>query len=125
MSTSDDEYRRGRAVTRGETRPEVRSRYRRLLPVVWGVGAVLFVVALGFGPLPGLAVVGVMHVFFFGLIRADIASLRRQGVNWGVTRHVWLAAALLLPFAVPAYYVVSGRKMRTTNERRGYDADRD
>lgn len=117
---SDDEYRRGRAVTRGDERAEVRPRYRRLLPVVWGVGAVLFVVGLALGPAPALAVLGVTHVFFAGLIRADIAALRRQGVNWGPTRHLWLAAALLLPFAAPAYYVVSGRKVRTTNERRGH-----
>ena len=110
-------------MTREERRPAVRPRYRRLLPVVWGVGAVLFVVALGFGPAPGLAVVGVMHVFFLGLIWADIAALRRQGVNWGASRHLWLVAALLLPFAAPAYYVVSGRKVRTTNERRGHSAD--
>lgn len=117
---SDDEYRRGRAVTRGDERSEVRPRYRRLLPVVWGVGAVLFVVGLALGPAPALAVLGVTHAFFAGLIWADIAALRRQGVNWGTTRYLWLAAALLLPFAAPAYYVVSGRKVRTTNERRGH-----
>ncbi len=120
MSTSADEYRRGETVSRDTRRAEVRPRYRRLLPVIWGVGAVLFVFGLTLGPVPALAVLGVTHVFFAGLVRADIAALRRQGVNWGPTRHVWLAAALLLPFAVPAYYVVSGRKVRKTNERRGH-----
>ena len=118
MSMSADEYRRGREVTRGDERSEVRPRYRRLLPVVWGVGAVLFVVGLALGPAPALAVLGVTHVFFAGLIRADVAALRRQGVDWGTTRHLWPVAALLLPFAAPAYYVVSGRKVRTTNQRR-------
>jgi hypothetical protein len=118
-----DEYRRGRDVTREADPPEVRPRYRPVIPVVWGVGAVLFVVSLWFGLGPALAVVGVTHLFFAGLVRADVAALGRQGVEWGAWRHGWVVAALVLPFAAPAYYVASGRKLRETNERRGHGVE--
>ena len=119
----DDEYRRGRNVTREDTPVEVSPQFRPVLPVVWGVGAALFLAGLWFGAAPALAVVGVTHLFFAGLVRADIAALRRQGVTWGASRYGWITAVLVLPFAAPAYYVVSGRKVREVNERRGYGVE--
>lgn len=113
-----DSYRRGRQVERDQTRPKVRPRYRGILPVIWGIGAVLAFVAGMFGWDALLAVVVVMHIFFSGLIYADIKVLRRQGLDWGVSRHLWFGAALVLPFVALAYYVYSGRRIRAENDRR-------
>lgn len=99
-------------------------RYRRVLPVIWGIGAVIILVLsflnIGFGVVVR-AVAGVFlitHVFFAGLIRADIKSLRRQGVDWGHSRHLWFGAAFTLPFVALAYYWYSGRVVRRANESR-------
>jgi hypothetical protein len=94
-----------------------------VIPVVWGIGAVLFLVVLGFDVAAAFAVVLVTHVFFAGLIRADIKSLRRQGVDWGFSRHLWFAGAFTLPFVAPAYYWYSGRVVRGENEERGVAAE--
>jgi hypothetical protein len=117
-----DEYRRGTQVTREreKRRNRVTPLYRRILPVLWAVGTVLFLFFAAWrGPAPSLAVVVVMHVFFAGLIRGDIRALRRQGLEWGFSRHVWFAAALVLPFVALVYYVYSGRRVRRVNEERG------
>jgi hypothetical protein len=70
-----------------------------------------------------LAVVLVMHIFFSGLIYADIKVLRRQGLDWGISRHLWFGAALVLPFVALAYYVYSGRRIRAENEQRNTGHD--
>ncbi|SFR69170.1 hypothetical protein [Halogeometricum limi] len=118
--TSGDEYRRGRRVERERESFEVESVYRRLLLLIWGLGAliVLVVPAFGVGWSGIVAVVLVMHVFFSGLIRADISALRKQGVEWGASRHLWFASALVFPLVTLAYYWYSGRVVRRENERR-------
>jgi hypothetical protein len=117
-----DDYRRGEQVRRDREKHEnrVTPLYRRILLPLWGVGAVLFVVfgAL-YGPVESLAVALAMHLMFAGFIRGDINALRRQGLEWGLSRHVWFAAAIVLPFVAPAYYVYSGRRVRRENEERG------
>lgn len=113
-----DSYRRGRDVERNRTRPKVRPRYRGILPVIWGIGAVLAFLAGMFGWSPLVAVVLVMHIFFAGLIYADIKVLRRQGLDWGLSRHLWFGGALTLPFVALVYYVYSGRRIRAENDRR-------
>lgn len=114
-----EEYRTGTEVE-GARRPEVSGLYRPLLPWIWALGGVLLFLAgfLGWGE--ALTVVIVTHIFFAGLIRADIKSMRKQGLDWGKSRHLWFGAALGLPFVVPAYYYVSGRKVRRANRERGY-----
>lgn len=117
-----DGYRRGRDVDPNEVGPnEVRPLYRPLVPIIWGVGVVIIVVLalLGFGLDAIFAVVLVTHTSFAGLIRWDIRSLRRQGVAWGGTRHLWFGAAIGLPFVAPAYYLYSGRVVRRENASRG------
>lgn len=113
-----DSYRRGKQVERNRTRPRVRSLYRNILPVIWAIGAVLAFLVLPFGWDATFAVVLVMHIFFAGLVYADIKGLRRQGLDWGFTRHLWFAAAFTLPFVAPAYYLYSGRRIERENERR-------
>ncbi|AFK19470.1 hypothetical protein E6P09_11860 [Haloferax mediterranei ATCC 33500] len=118
---STDEYRRGRAVERerqGKQRP-VRGRYRGVLPIIYAIGLVIFtVVSLYIGPEPAFAVYLVTHVFYAGLVRADINSLRGQGIEWGLSRHLWFGAAFALPFVAPAYYLYSRRVIRRENESR-------
>ncbi|MFC6825349.1 hypothetical protein [Halopelagius fulvigenes] len=122
--SSGDGYRRGRDVERERDDPSVSGVYRPILPVIWGIGAVLFLVVGWFDLRGALAVVLVTHLFFAGLIRADIKSLRRQGVDWGHSRHLWFGAAFTLPFVALAYYWYSGRVVRRANESRGVgDAD--
>ncbi len=96
----------------------MRGPYRPILPVVWALGGVILLVVLPFGIDAALAVLLVTHLFFAGLVRADIKALRRQGLEWGYTRHLWFGAAFGLPFAAPAYYLYSGRRIRAENERR-------
>lgn len=116
--SSGDGYRRGRAVERDAEEWSVSGVYRPILPVIWGIGAVLFL-GVGWFDLRGAAaVVLVTHLFFAGLIRADIKSLRKQGVDWGHSRHLWFGAAVALPFVAPAYYWYSGRVVRRVNESR-------
>jgi hypothetical protein len=103
----------------------VSSLFRPILPVIWLVGGVLLLLAFGFSTQAAVTVVIVLHIFFAGLIRADIKSLRRQGLKWGHSRHLWFGAALTLPFVVPAYYLYAGRKIRAENESRGYAPDGD
>lgn len=117
--SSGDGYRRGRNVEQDGDDWAVSGRYRPILPVIWGIGAVLFLVVGWFDVRAALAVVLVTHLFFAGLIRADIKSLRRQGVDWGHSRHLWFGAAFTLPFVALAYYWYSGRVVRRENDARG------
>lgn len=118
-----DGYRRGADVERNQRRPTVSSPYRRILPVIWALGGVLFVGVLPFGWSAGIAVVLVLHMFFGGLVFADIQSLRRQGLDWGLTRHLWFGAAFIIPFIALLYYVYSGRRVTAENERRNAGSD--
>ncbi|MFC6726148.1 hypothetical protein ACFQE1_17620, partial [Halobium palmae] len=68
------------------------------------------------------AVYLVTHVFLAGFVRTDIIALKRQGLDWGPTRHVWFAATLVLPLVAPAYYLYAGRRIERENERRGFGA---
>lgn len=114
-----DSYRRGKQVDRNRTRPRVRAPYRGILPLIWVIGAVLLVVAALFvGPDGALAVVLVMHLFFAGVIHIDIKAQRRQGLEWGLWRHLWFGVAIVFPFVALVYYVYSGRKVRAENSRR-------
>lgn len=119
---STDEYRRGREVERERQQKQRRAdgRYRGILPVIYAIGFVIFTaVSLFVGPQPAFAVYLVTHVFYAGLIRADIKTLRRQGIDWGFSRHLWFGAAFALPFVAPVYYLYSGRVLRRENESRG------
>ncbi|RYJ13924.1 hypothetical protein ELS19_08035 [Halogeometricum borinquense] len=120
-----DGYRRGRQVERDATSEPVNSVYRRLLLLIWGLGAAIVLVVPAFGVgWPGIfTVIGVMHIFFSGLIWADIRALRRQGVEWGLSRHLWFSAALVFPLVTLAYYWYVGRVVTRENERRSDDAD--
>lgn len=113
-----DSYRRGKQVERDQTRPRVKPLYRNILPVIWAIGVVLAVLVLPFGWDAAFAVVFVLHLFFAGLVHADIKSLRRQGLDWGYSRHLWFGAAFALPLVALAYYVYSGRRVKRENERR-------
>lgn len=114
-----DSYRRGKQVDRNRTRPRVRAPYRGVLPIIWAIGAVLLVLtSLFIGPDAALAVVFVMHLFFAGIIHLDIKVQRRQGLEWGLWRHLWFGVAVVFPFVALVYYVYSGRKVRAENERR-------
>ncbi|KAB1196131.1 MULTISPECIES: hypothetical protein [Haloferax] len=119
---SADEYRRGRKVERERQQKDrrARGRYRGVLPAIYAIGFVSFtVVSLFIGPEPAFAVYLVTHLFYAGLIRADIKSLQSQGIDWGFSRHLWFGAAFALPFVAPAYYLYSGRVLRRENESRG------
>ncbi|MDS0292600.1 hypothetical protein [Halogeometricum luteum] len=120
--TSDDGYRRGRrAETEGRRR--VGSVYRRLLLVIWTIGTVIALAVFGANVSGALAVVVVMHIFFSGIIWADIRALRKQGVEWGLSRHLWFASALVFPFVTLVYCWYVGRIVRRENERRGLSED--
>ncbi|WP_310923788.1 hypothetical protein [Halogeometricum salsisoli] len=120
--TSDDGYRRGRRVE-AEQRQRVRSVYRRLLLIIWTIGTVMALAVFGANVSGAFAVVVVMHIFFSGLIWADIRALRKQGVEWGLSRHLWFASALVFPFVTLLYCWYVGRVVRRENERRGLSED--
>jgi hypothetical protein len=120
-NTTGDEYSRGRDVeTRQQRQPAVSPLYRPLIIVVWGIGVVLGVVTTLFAGFPQTTfwVVVVSHLFLAGLIRQDIKSIRKQGVDWGHSRHVWFAATLVFPLVAPLYYLYSGWVVDRENERR-------
>lgn len=119
--TSDDGYRRGRR-SEEERRPRVGSVYRRLLLLIWTIGTVIALAVFGANVSGALAVVAVMHIFFAGIIWADIRALRKQGVEWGLSRHLWFSSALVFPFVTLLYCWYVGRVVRRENERRGHPA---
>lgn len=119
-----DQYLRGEDAA-GEDDPHrsrVRAPYRQLVGIVWVVGVVLLALAPFAGTQGVAAVYVVTHVFLAGFVRTDILALRRQGLDWGLSRHVWFAAALVLPLVAPAYYLYAGRRIEKENERRGFGA---
>jgi hypothetical protein len=124
---SSDEYRRGEQIQQERARaPPVRSLYRPVVLLVWLVGIPLLAGATYlFGPLLGLVVIAVVHLFVGGMIWADIRALRRQGLDWGLSRHLWFGAGVGLPFVAPAYYLYAGRKLDAENRARGYDPEAD
>lgn len=120
-NTTGDEYSRGRTEeNRQQRQPKVNPRYRPVIIVVWGVGvALLFVLSLfsqAGATIPWVILVS--HLFLAGLVRQDIKSIRKQGIEWGLSRHLWFAATLVFPLVAPAYYVYSGRVVGRENERR-------
>jgi hypothetical protein len=120
-NTTGDEYSRGRAVEeRQQRQPSVDPLYRPIIAVVWAIGAVIAFVTTLFAAFPESTffVVLVSHLFLAGLVRGDINSMRNQGVEWGLSRHLWFAATLVFPLVAPAYYLYSGRVVRRENERR-------
>jgi hypothetical protein len=121
-----DRYVRGRQTEAGNdepaNRPRVNAPYRQLVGIIWIVGVVLLVLAPFAGAEGVVAVYAVTHLFLAGFVRADILALRRQGIDWGHSRHLWFAATLILPLVAPAYYLYSGRRIDAENGRRGFDA---
>lgn len=120
-----DSYLRGEDVD-ADTDPRqspVRSPYRRLVGIVWAVGVVLLLLAPLAGAQGIAAVYLVTHVFLAGFVRTDVLALRRQGLDWGASRHLWFAAALVLPLVAPAYYLYAGRRIDAENERRGFGGE--
>ena len=120
-NTTGDEYSRGRTEEkRQHRRPKVNPRYRPVIPVVWGVGLVIAFVTTLFGafPVTTFYVVLISHIFLAGLVRQDIKSIRKQGIAWGLSRHLWFASTLVFPFVAPLYYLYSGRVVRRENEKR-------
>jgi hypothetical protein len=118
-SRRHDGYRRGRDAESDEDETAVSPVYRPLVGIVWALGAVIVLVVFGSSIQGAAAAFVVSHIFLAGLVYADIRSLRKQGVEWGLSRHLWLWATLFLPFVAPAYYWYSGRVVRRENERRG------
>lgn len=117
---SADGYRRGSAITRDTKRPPVEARFRPVIPVVWLLGSITLIVVIGVDPASWLSVVLVTRAFLAGLILLDGQGLRRQGLDWGFTRHLWVGAAVALPLVALLYYAYSGRLIRRENESRGY-----
>ena len=120
-NTTGDEYSRGReAEGRQHRQPAVNPLYRPIILVVWAVGLAIAFVTTLFAAFPETTfwVVLVSHLFLAGLVRQDITSIRKQGVEWGLSRHVWFAATLVFPLVAPAYYLYSGRVVSRENERR-------
>ena len=120
-NTTGDEYSRGRAAEeRQQRQPSVNPLYRPIIIVVWAIGCVLaFVTTLFSGtPTTTLFVVGTAHLFLAGLINRDIKSIRKQGIDWGLSRHLWFAATIVFPLVSVAYYLYSGRIVARENERR-------
>jgi hypothetical protein len=98
----------------------VNPRYRPVIVVVWGIGlAILFVLSLfsqAAATIPWVVLVS--HLALAWLVRLDIKSIRRQGVEWGYSRHLWFGATVVFPLVAPAYYLYSGRVVGRENERR-------
>jgi hypothetical protein len=120
-NTTGDEYSRGREVEeRQQRQPAVSPLYRPIIIVVWAIGVVIAFVMTLFSNAgtTTLWVVLISHLFLAGLVRQDINSIRKQGVEWGLSRHVWFAATLVFPLVAPLYYVYSGRVVSRENERR-------
>jgi hypothetical protein len=120
-NTTGDEYSRGRAVAdRQQRQPSVNPLYRPIIIVVWAIGVVLaFVTTLFAGfPQTTLFVVGTAHLCLAGLVQQDIKSIRKQGVDWGHSRHLWFGATIVFPLMGPLYYLYSGRVVARENERR-------
>lgn len=120
-NTTGDEYSRGRVEEKRQHRqPKVNPRFRPVIVVVWGVGlAILFVLSLfsqAGATLPWVILVS--HLALAWLVRLDIKSIRKQGVDWGYSRHVWFGATVVFPLVAPAYYLYSGRVVGRENERR-------
>ncbi|WP_224335785.1 hypothetical protein [Haloprofundus halobius] len=116
-----DAYRRGRdADPGGDGWSERRlvAPYRKLVLLIWLLGIPILVLSIPIGNGSGLVVMLVTHLFIAGFIRSDIKAMRRQGYDWGWSRHLWFGAAFALPFVAPAYYLYSGRRIREENERR-------
>lgn len=118
----DDGYRRGRDVDRTRRGP-VNSPYRRIIPVVWLLGVVMVVVGLALDSTLDSAFLAylISHAFLAALVRGDIRSLRRQGVEWGVSRHLWFGTAFGFPLVALGYFVYSRRVLRRANDRRTND----
>ena len=120
-NTTGDEYSRGReAEQRQQRQPAVSPLYRPIILVVWAIGVVIAFVMTLFSNAASttLWVVLISHLFLAGLVRQDINSIRKQGLEWGLSRHVWFAATLVFPLVAPLYYVYSGRVVARENERR-------
>nr|WP_071391194.1 hypothetical protein [Haloprofundus marisrubri] len=116
-----DSYRRGRDANRGGDGASERrlvAPYRKLVLLIWGLGIPLLVLSIPFGDGSGLVVMLITHLFIAGFLRTDIKAMRRQGYDWGWTRHLWFGAAFALPLVAPIYYLYSGRVVRAENERR-------
>lgn len=116
-----DSYRRGRDADRGGdgwSERRLVAPYRKLVLLIWVLGIPLLVLSIPVGDGAGLVVMLVTHLFIAGFVRSDIKAMRRQGYEWGWTRHLWFGAAFALPFVAPAYYLYSGRRIRAENERR-------
>ncbi len=120
-NTTGDEYSRGRTEEKRQQRqPRVNPRYRPVIIVVWGVGLVLLFVLSLFSQAGATIpwVILVSHLALAWLVRLDIKSIRKQGVDWGFSRHLWFAATVVFPLVAPAYYLYSGRVVGRENERR-------
>jgi hypothetical protein len=120
-NTTGDEYSRGRTEEeRQQRQPRVNPRYRPVIVVVWGIGlAILFVLSLfsqAAATIPWVVLVS--HLALAWLVRLDIKSIRRQGIEWGYSRHLWFGATVVFPLVAPAYYLYSGRVVGRENERR-------
>jgi len=122
-----DEYRRGEQVEkRRERQPPVNSLYRPVVLLIWLTGIpILLAAAYLFGPVLGLVVVAVVHIFVAGMIFADIRHLRSQGLDWGLSRHLWFGAGVGLPLVGPVYYLYAKRRIDAENRARGYDATKE
>jgi hypothetical protein len=119
--TTGDEYSRGRDEESRQAREtKVNPRYRPVVVAVWGVGLVILFVLSLFSQAGATIpwVVLVTHLSLAWLIRLDIKSIRNQGVEWGLSRHVWFGAAVVFPLVAPAYYLYSGRVVDRENDRR-------
>ena len=122
-NTTGDEYSRGRSVEdRQQRQPLVNPLYRPVIIVVWAVGLVLAIIPglfSGFAfPQANILVVATVRICLAGLVYQDIKSIRKQGVDWGLTRHLWFASTLVFPLVAPLYYFYSGRVVGRENERR-------
>ncbi|WP_224449660.1 hypothetical protein [Haloprofundus salilacus] len=116
-----DGYRRGHDADRGGdgwSERRLVAPYRKLVLLIWLLGIPLLVLSVPIGNGSGLVVMLVTHLFIAGFLRSDIKAMRRQGFDWGWTRHLWFGAAFALPFVAPAYYLYSERRIRDENERR-------
>jgi hypothetical protein len=124
---ASDEYRRGEQVEKlREREPPVNSLYRPVVLLIWLTGIpILLAATYLFGPFLGLVVVAVVHIFVGGMIFADIRHLRSQGLDWGLSRHLWFGAGVGLPLVAPVYYLYAKRRIDAENRTRGYDVSKD